>query len=167
MKCPPAQASGAILIEKLTKSVSVTTFVTLVWYLLTLRCSSLNGCWSSTQYKTHKSLACKFWFSRQQCCKNVQLSCLCLEIWDKITWLVEGLWEKCPPREHLLLPEGCLDLWSTAALRQQEVLEGGHFSRPVLTKFRVGSEIFQENGLHTIIIGRLEVPNPDFQPILM
>ena len=50
-----------------------------------------------------------------------------LRIWDIITWLVEGSWPKCPPRERLLLPEGCRRPKVEAARRQQEALEGGHF----------------------------------------
>ena len=38
-----------------------------------------------------------------------------------------GILAKMPALERLLLPSGCLDLRSTAALRQQEALQGGYF----------------------------------------
>ena len=50
-----------------------------------------------------------------------------MQLWDKMTRPVEGPWQKCPPRERLMLPEGCRRPKVEAARRQQEVLEGGHF----------------------------------------
>ena len=47
--------------------------------------------------------------------------------WDKMPWPVEGSWQKCPPRERLMLPEGCRRPKVEAARRQHEALEGGHF----------------------------------------
>ena len=40
-------------------------------------------------------------------------------------------------------------------------------SRPVLTKNRIGLRGFQGKQIHTVAIWSLEVPNPNFQPILM